>query len=152
MQYKKFFEKCLGRKISDRQFYRIKAEMISNNLSISKSNLEIVARIKVSIYRMKIPLKDAIGYYLYLSNIPANLSGKILYSHIQKITNFKPHRTTINRWFDGDFNPDKVYNSDEISHILLKSFIYILRNNHDYKQKSNRKYPLSTKKTRIDSF
>ena len=152
MNYKKIFEKCYGKKISDRSFYRIKALMNSLNLPVSKSNLEIVAKIKSSIFRHKIPLKIALGYYLKISNIQGNLSGNQLYAFIQKMTEYKAHRTTIKRWFEGDFNPEKIYNSVEISNILLKSFIYILRNNHANIIISDRSSSLSIKEIGVDIF
>jgi hypothetical protein len=132
MNQKNQFEKFLTHKISDRTWYRVKSLMVANNLPINKDNLMVVATLKSESTRHRIPLNITLTYYLKSANIQAKIKGDALYQYLQNLTNFTPHRTTIVRWFDGSYNPDKTYQASEISKVLLSAFLYNLRNkNHD---------------------
>ena len=146
MNHHKFIEKCLNRKISDATFYRIKSALFNAKLTLNKENLMIICELKKISKKHRVQLQIIINYYLEISNIDFKISGKNLYLYLVKITNFKPHRTTIIRWFNGDFIPDKIYSSDETKKIFLHALIYNLRKkDNGSQQKSNRSYPLSTK-------
>jgi len=146
---KKQFEKYLSHKISDRTWYRIKALMIEHNLPINKDNLMVVATLKRESTRHRMPLNVTLSYYLKVANIETKIKGDQLYNYLQLLTNYAPHRTTIIRWFNGDFDPNKVYQSSELSKVLLLAFLYNLRNkNHVVEQKSNRSSALSNQKAR----
>lgn len=146
---KKHFEKCLTHKISDRTWYRVKALMIEHTLPINKDNLMVVATLKRESTRHRIPLETSLSYYLKVANIETKIKGDQLYNYLQLLTNYAPHRTTIIRWFNGDFDPNKVYQSSELSKVLLLAFLYNLRNkNHVVEQKSNRSSALSNQKAR----
>jgi hypothetical protein len=86
-----------------------------------------MATLKIESARHKISLETALTYYLKSANIEAKIKGDALYQYLQNLTNFTPHRTTIVRWFDGSYNPDKVYQSSELSKVLLSAFLYNLR-------------------------
>jgi len=149
MDPKKHFEKCLTHKISDRTWYRVKALMVEHNLPINKDNLMVVATLKRESTRHRMPLNVALSYYLKVTNIEAKIKGDQLYAYLQLLTNYSPHRTTIIRWFDGSFDPDKLYRQSELSKILLAAFLYNLRKkNHATEQKSNRSGQISTKQSR----
>ncbi|MFM6002240.1 MAG: hypothetical protein ACKPA7_02620, partial [Sphaerospermopsis kisseleviana] len=109
MDAKKQLEKYLNCKISDRSYFRIKRVMLDHNLPTTKSNLEVVAKIKIECSKRRIPLEIGLPYYLKIVNVPA-LTGKKLFEYIQLITEKKPHRITITRWFDG-YQPEKIYTS-----------------------------------------
>jgi len=144
---KKLFEKCLTHKISDRTWYRIKAIMATHNLPINKDNLMVVATLKRESTRHRIPLDIAISYYLKVANIDSKIKGDQLYQYLQLLTNWTPHRTTIIRWFNGDFDPNKVYQSSQLSKVLLSAFLYNLRNkNHATEQKPDRSSQISAQK------
>jgi hypothetical protein len=146
---KKHFEKCLTRKISDRTWYRVQALMLEHNLPINKDNLLVVATLKRESTRHRMPLNVTLSYYLKVANIEAKIKGDQLYQYLQLLTNYTPHRTTIIRWFNGDFDPNKIYQSSELSKVLLSAFLYNLRNkNHATEQKSNRSGQISGKKTK----
>jgi hypothetical protein len=146
---KKQFEKHLTHKISDRTWYRVQALMLEHNLPINKDNLMVVATLKRESTRHRIPLETSLSYYLKTANIEAKINGDQLYQYLQRLTNYAPHRTTIIRWFNGDFDPKKVYQSTELSKVLLSAFLYNLRNkNHVVEQKSNRSCQISGKKTK----
>jgi hypothetical protein len=132
MNHKKQFEKFIKSPISDRSWGRVKALMIKHNLTINRDNLQVMATLKIESARHKISLETSLIYYLKSANIQAKITGKALYQHLQILTNFTPHRTTIIRWFDGQYNPDRVYQSSELSKVLLSAFLYNLRGkNHD---------------------
>jgi len=146
---KKEFEKHLAHKISDRTWYRVKAIMATHNLPINKENLMVVATLKRESTRHRIPLETSLTYYLKVANIETKIKGDQLYAYLQLLTNYRPHRTTIIRWFNGDFDPDKLYRQSELSKVLLSAFLYNLRNkNHVVKQKPNRGSQISVQKTK----
>jgi hypothetical protein len=108
----------------------------------------VVATLKLESTRHRIPLETSLTYYLKSANIQAKIKGDALYQYLQELTNFTPHRTTIIRWFDGFFNPDKTYQSSELSKVLLSAFLYNLRNkNNATEQKPDRSGALSNQKT-----
>jgi hypothetical protein len=147
MNQKKQFEKFLTHKISDSTWYRVKALMKVHHLPVNKSNLEVVAVLKNESTRHRIPLETSLSYYLKSANIEAKITGKALYQYLQILTNYTPHRTTIVRWFDGFYNPDKTYQTSELSKILLSAFLYNLRSkNHATQQKSDRSSSISSQK------
>jgi hypothetical protein len=149
MDPKKHFEKYLTHKISDRTWYRVKALMSQHNLPITKDNLMVVATLKREATRHRIPLDITLTYYLKTANIEAKINGDRLYQYLQLLTNYTPHRTTIIRWFEGNFDPDKLYRQSELSKILLSAFLYNLRNkNNVVEQKSDRSSALSNQKAR----
>jgi hypothetical protein len=149
MDPKKQFEKHLTHKISDRTWYRVKALMSHHNLPINKDNLMVVATLKLESTRHRIPLETSLTYYLKTANIQAKIRGDQLYAYLQLLTNYAPHRTTIIRWFEGSFDPDKVYRQSELSKVLLSAFVYNLRKkNHVVKQESDRSSALSSQKAR----
>ena len=147
MDPKKQFEKHLTSKISDRTWYRIKAIMATHNLPINKENLMVVATLKRESTRHRIPLETSLSYYLKTANIQAKIRGDQLYSYLQVLTNCSPHRTTIIRWFNGSFDPNKTYQSSELSKVLLSAYLYNLRNrNNGTQQKPNRSSQISGEK------
>lgn len=147
MDPKKHFEKHLTRKISDRTWYRVKALMVKHNLPIIKDNLMVVATLKRESTRHRIPLDITLSYYLKVANIDSKIKGDRLYQYLQVLTNYTPHRTTIIRWFEGSFDPNKIYQSSELSKVLLSASLYNLRNkNNATEQKSNRSGQISTQK------
>ena len=146
---KKQFEKYLAHKISDRTWYRIKAIMADHNLPINKDNLMVVATLKREATRHRIPLETSLTYYLKVANIEAKIKGDQLYNYLQVLTNFAPHRTTVIRWFDGNFDPDKLYRQSELSKVLLSAYLYNIRNKKNAtEQKSNRSSQISGKETK----
>jgi hypothetical protein len=103
----------------------------------------VVATIKTECTKHRIPLELGLAYYLKI-NIQTSITGKELFEYVQKLTNFTPHRTTIIRWFDGSYNPEKIYQSSELSKVLLSAFLYNLRGkNNDTQQKPDRSRTLS---------
>jgi len=149
MDPKKQLEKHLAHKISDRTWYRVKAIMATHNLPINKENLMVVAVLKREATRHRMPLDIAISYYLKTANIESKIKGDQLYHYLQLLTNYRPHRTTIIRWFEDSFDPDKVYRQSELSKVLLSAFLYNLRNkNNATEQKSNRSSQISGEKTK----
>jgi hypothetical protein len=144
---KKVFEKHLAHKISDRTWYRVKAIMADHNLPINKDNLMVVATLKRESTRHRMPLNITLSYYLKVANIETRIKGDQLYNYLQLLTSYRPHRTTIIRWFEGDFDPNKLYRQSELSKVLLSAFLYNLRNkNHVVKQKSDRISQISGQK------
>ncbi len=149
MNTKKQLEKYLTRKISDSTYFRIKRVMSENNLPLTTANLEVVATIKNECTKHRTPFELGLSYYLKIANIEVKINGVELYQYLQKITNHKPYRTTIVRWFDGSFNPDKTYQTSELSKVLLHAFLYNLRNkNNVTQQKSTRKCEIPSEKIR----
>ena len=149
MNEKKQFVKYLKQKISDRTWYRVKWLMVKHDIAITKTNLEIIAKLKKESRLHRMSFELVIIFYLKTANIEVSMTGKELYQYLQKLTNFTPHRTTIVRWFDGSFNPDKTYQTSELSKVLLHAFLYNLRNkNHATEQKPDRSGTLSTDKVR----
>ena len=123
--------------------------MVENNLPINKDNLMVVATLKLESTRHRIPLLTSLTYYLKSANIQAKITGKALYEYLQELTNYTPHRTTIIRWFDGSYNPEKTYQSSELSKVLLSAFLYNLRGkNHATEQKPDRSGQISVDKAK----
>jgi len=127
MNPKKQFEKFIKSPITDRSWGRVKALMIKHNLTINKDNLQVMATLKIESARHKMALETSLIYYLKSANIQVSITGKDLYQHLQELTNYTPHRTTIIRWFNGSYSPDKTYQASEISKVLLSAFLYNLR-------------------------
>jgi len=149
MDPKKQFEKHLAHKISDRTWYRVKALMLTHNLPINKENLMVVATLKRESTRHRIPLDITLTYYLKTANIETKIKGDQLYQYLQLLTNYAPHRTTIIRWFEGNFDPDKLYRQSELSKVLLSAFLYNLRiKKNATQQESDRSSALSNQKAR----
>jgi hypothetical protein len=149
MNLKKQFEKYLKKVVSLRTWYRVKALMIKNNLPVTKNNLQVMATLKIESSRKKISLENSLNYYIESANIDTSLTGKELFAYIKLVTKNKPHRITITRWFSNGYNPVKIYNSGEISKILLNAFIYNLRTEYyATHKKSNRKCAISVEKIR----
>jgi DNA-binding TFAR19-related protein (PDSD5 family) len=149
MNPKKQFEKLVKNPISDRSWGRVKALMIKHNLTINKDNLQVMSTLKIESARHKISLETALIYYLKSANIQAKITGKALYEYLQELTRYAPHRTTIIRWFDGCFNPEKTYQTSELSKILLSAFLYNLRTkNYATPKKSNRTSQISINQIR----
>ena len=148
MNHKKQLERCLNRKISDRTYFRIQRVMRENDLSITRDNLKNVAAIKTECRKHRIPLEIGLLYYLKIANIQTQtLTGKKLFEYVEFVTQYKPHRITITRWFEGGYKPEKIYNSVEVSKIMLNTFLYnIRRRNNGTQQKSNRSSKISAKK------
>lgn len=130
MNGKKQLEKYLKCKISDRTYFRIISVMRDLNIAITRDNLEVIAIIKVECKKHRIPLKIGLSYYLKIADIQIKMSGKELYFYLKNITK-TAHRTTIIRWFKNDFHPEKIYNSFEISKVLIHSFLYIIRSKNN---------------------
>jgi hypothetical protein len=123
--------------------------MATHNLPINKDNLMVVATLKREATRHRIPLETSLTYYLKVANIQAKIRGDQLYNYLQLLTNYTPHRTTVIRWFEGNFDPDKLYRQSELSKVLLSAFLYNLRNkNHVVKQKPDRSSQISGEKTK----
>lgn len=126
VESKKFYEKCLGQKISESTWNRDKALMRLNNLSINKENLSLYARLKVQSKKFSLPIQHTIKYFLLVS-INTQARGIDIYFKLLEICPIKPHRTTIYRWFPGGYQLEKIYSKDEVAEILLRCFIYKLR-------------------------
>jgi hypothetical protein len=123
--------------------------MATHNLPINKENLMVVATLKRESTRHRMPLNVTLSYYLKTANIEAKIKGDQLYQYLQVLTNYTPHRTTVIRWFEGNFDPDKLYRQSELSKVLLSAFLYNLRNkNHVVKQKPDRSSQISGKETK----
>lgn len=141
MNHRKLIEKFLDRKISNATFYRIKSTLLNAKLALNKENLMIICELKKISRKHRLPLQIIINYYLEISNIDVTISGKNLYLYLLEKTDYKPHRTTITRWFNGFFDSDKIYNSDEIKSILLHALNYNIRRikNESSRTKNNSK-------------
>lgn len=123
--------------------------MADHNLPINKDTLMVVAALKRESTRHRMPLNVTLAYYLKSASIEAKIKGDRLYQYLQLLTNYSPHRTTIIRWFEGGFDPNKTYQSSELSKVLLSAFLYNLRSkNNATEQKSNRSGQISVKQTR----
>ncbi len=130
MNGKKQLEKYLKCKISDRTYFRIISVMRDFNLPITRDNLEVIAIIKTECKKYRIPLKIGLSYYLKIADIQIKISGKELYFYLKNITK-TAHRTTIIRWFKDDFHTEKIYNSSEISKVLIHAFLYLIRSKNN---------------------
>ena len=109
----------------------------------------VVATLKRESTRHRIPLDITLTYYLKSANIETKIKGDQLFAYLQQLTNYTPHRTTIIRWFEGSFDPDKLYRQPELSKVLLSAFLYNLRiKNHVVKQESDRSSALSSQKAK----
>ena len=120
MNHHKLIEKFLGRKISDATYYRIKSALFNAKLPLNKENLMIICELKKISKKHRVQLQIIINYYLEISNIDFKISGKNLYLYLVKITNFKPHRTTIIR---SQMNIPQMI--DRLVNIIIKR-IYIM--------------------------
>ena len=108
----------------------------------------VVATLKREATRHRIPLEVSLSYYLKTANIDSKIRGDQLYQYLQMLTNHAPHRTTIIRWFESNFDPNKVYQSSELSKVLLSAYLYNLRNKKNAtEQKPDRSSQVSGQKT-----
>jgi hypothetical protein len=79
MNFQRYVAKISGCKISDREFYRLKATMKDFGLDATKENYFCVANLKRLSVTHKISLSKCLGFYLSISpKLPCNLSKKDL--------------------------------------------------------------------------
>lgn len=131
---KLYFESCYKVSISIKTWYRLKSLMMEFDLTITKENLEIVAKLKRQSLYLKISLKQILSYYLKALEIvtqQGTITGNNLYLELQRLTEYKAHRTTITRWFkllppiNGiHFDRSRKYTHIELSLVYLAAFLY----------------------------
>jgi len=145
MDYKRYYQKLIKTSISDKSWYRVRRLLKDNDLILTKSNLDLLASLKAEASKHKISIESILKYYLEVSKIDSKMQGLQLFNYVFSLVNYKPHISTIYRWFE-NFEDDKIYTNHEISKVLLKAFIYKLRNQNATNQSSNRSRSLPTKK------
>lgn len=113
--------------------------MLEFNLVISKQNLEVLAKLKRQALCLNISLKQVLKYYfdslkLINQRKQVYINGESLYYELQDITNHKPHKSTVIRWFkfvppiDGvRFDRNRKYESSELPLVYLSAFLYNAR-------------------------
>ncbi|PHJ55783.1 hypothetical protein VF14_31815 [Nostoc linckia z18] len=127
MNTKKYYESCLGRKISDRTWARDKARIKAFDLTLSKENLKKFADLKTQSKKFGLPIDQVLNYFFNTTNTPDTL-GINIYSAVLKITENKPHPCTIRRWFPQGYQLERKYTSQEVDQIYLHALIYRIRN------------------------
>lgn len=139
----KQYEKFLGYKVSQTAFRRIRRLLETNQLSITKENLELIAKLKHEANNHNLKLELILSTFLKLLPTKGEITGKALYLHLEKATNYKPHRTTIQRWIP-DYKPTNQYNSYQVSLAIVHALSYNLRSKkHDIRTQSIRISTLS---------
>ena len=119
MNFQRYVSRISGCKISDREFYRLKATMKDFGLTPSKENFFTVASLKKLSCRHKISLSKCLGFYLSTgSKLPCKPSKKQLVRLCHQIA---PNASvaSIYRWCD---TTDKK----SISIAILQAYNYQL--------------------------
>jgi hypothetical protein len=147
VDYKKYYERKSKQQISYRTWERLLALMKKFDLSLNKTNLDIITDIKTEAKRNKIPCEIALKNYLLFFDDLSHYPGSYILLKLDEILKgSQPHRTTIKRWLGDGFTEAKIYTALQTSNILLQAYLYKLRNQNATNQSSNRSSPLSVKK------
>lgn len=123
MNYQRYFERLINQKITDRTFRRYKALLKAENLPVDRDNLKTLAGLKKLSDRRKISLPLLLKSFLEMPKMPESVQGETLKNYVLGVTKYRPHRTTISRWFP-DYSPDRVYSPEETTEIVLLAFTY----------------------------
>jgi hypothetical protein len=119
MNFQRYVAKISGCKISDREFYRLKATMKDFGLDTTKENFLTIGQLKKLSYRHKISLSKCLSFYLvYSSKLPCKLSKKDLIAICSQIAP-KASLASLYRWCE---NVDKK----SVSIAILMAFNYQL--------------------------
>lgn len=119
MDFKRYVGRISGCKISDREFYRLKATMKDFGLELSKQNFHTVATLKKISKKHKISLSKCVAFYLSISpKLPCNLCKKDLIHICLKIAP-EASVASVYRWCE---STDKK----SISLAILQAYNYKL--------------------------
>jgi hypothetical protein len=102
MNFQRYVAKISGCKISDREFYRLKATMKDFGLELTKENFFTIGQLKKISVKHKISISKCVGFYLSTgSKLPCNPSKKDMVSLCIKIA---PNASlaSIYRWLNGN--------------------------------------------------
>ena len=127
---KRLFEEYIKQQVSIRTWQRVKSLMRSFDLTLTKANIQVVAKLKQTAPKTKTPLNKVLGCYVKVSQVPTingTIKGALLYSELERITGYKAHRTTIPRWLNllpNGFNKDQTYRAIDTPLIYLAAFTY----------------------------
>jgi hypothetical protein len=126
MNYKACFEKHYGKRVSDRTWHRVTTLMQSNQLELTKSNIQLVARMKLSARSYRISLDSYITYFSKVAPVDGvEFSPSKLRQLLIDLCGGEPHRTTIKRWL----GERDSYSTVEVQEIILHALVYNLRRN-----------------------
>lgn len=119
MNFKRYVGKISGCKISDREFYRIKATMKDFGLELTKENFQTMSILKKISAKHKIALSKCVDFLLRNSSkLPSKMSKKDLATLCSQIA---PNASiaSIYRWCDCD-------SKKSISIAILQAYNYQL--------------------------
>ncbi len=133
-QAKVYFEIHYESEVSDRTWYRIKRVIRESGLEITRENLQLIADLKRRNEYTKLSLKQVIYCYQQakeLSDKRVMIKGDVVYRELQKLCNYKAHRTTIIRWFqtvpkmEGKyFDRNRSYRASELVQVFAAACVY----------------------------
>ncbi|WP_414623867.1 hypothetical protein [Calothrix sp. CCY 0018] len=131
---KVYFEIHYESTVSDRTWYRIKRVIRESGLEINRENLQLIADLKRRNEYTKLSLRQVIYCYQQaqeLSKKRVTIKGDLVYRELQKLSNYKAHRTTITRWFqtvprsEGKyFDRNRSYRAEELVQVFAAACIY----------------------------
>jgi hypothetical protein len=134
-QAKIYFEIHYESEVSDRTWYRIKRVIRESGLEINRDNLQLIADLKRRNEYTKLSLKQIIYCYQQAQELSKKrilLKGDLVYRELQKISNYKAHRTTILRWFqtvpqvEGKyFDRNRSYKAEELVQVFAAACVYV---------------------------
>lgn len=134
---KSYFEIHYESEVSDRTWYRIKRTLREAGLAINRENLQLVASLKKRGEYTKLSLGQIIYCCQQAQEIAkqrVQVDGDVVYQELQRLSGFKPHRTTIIRWFqsvsrvDGKyFDRKRQYKAEELVEVFAYAFMYQTR-------------------------
>lgn len=134
-QAKIYFEIHYKSEVSDRTWYRIKRVIRESGLEINCENLQLVADLKRRNEYTKLSLKQIIYCYQQAKDLTHKrviVKGDVVYRELQKLSNYKAHRTTIIRWFqtvpqlEGKyFDRNRSYRAEELVQVFAAACIYV---------------------------
>ncbi|MEA5595665.1 hypothetical protein [Rivularia sp. UHCC 0363] len=131
---KVYFEIHYESTVSDRTWYRIKRVIRESGLEINRENLQLIADLKRRNEYTKLSLRQVLYCYQQaqdLSKKRVTIKGDVVYRELQKLCNYKAHRTTVIRWFQTVprnqgkyFDRNRNYKAEELVQVFAAACIY----------------------------
>lgn len=144
---RKYYESLTGKKISDSTWKRVKAYAREINLSVSsKADLERFFKVRLLAKKSRTTIKEVGNYFQGFKDVK-NQKGIALYRYIYESLGISPHRTTLRHWFSGVYDPDKIYEKDQVFDIIFQALAYKRRLNNGTINKPNKSSQNSIKES-----
>ncbi len=128
-----FYERFLGKRVSDTHWRKVTKTLEDNGLSLTDDNVIFYAKIRKLIHRTPVEFRDILTCYQQAEKFLAIKSKKVTGSEILELLQREgiiPHKATLSRWFKplGGFRKTRFYYPEQLTPVLTAAYIYKLTN------------------------